>query len=174
MENILYTINLTIHVLAAIFCVAAPFYQLRWVKLRGKLGHPIIYPFDRVIENVLTFQVKLCFFFILTLIITGFAFPLIHYSFHGQWREVSALVLYVFAAKAVLAFIGLAINTHGVFILDPEIQKTFAVFSPSEDPPDELLNRFWALRSLRKNLCTFCFGMALVIVVITPILRYYK
>jgi hypothetical protein len=46
MENILYTINLTIHVLAAIFCVAAPFYQLRWVKLRGKLGHPIIYPFD--------------------------------------------------------------------------------------------------------------------------------
>lgn len=174
MENILYSINLTIHVLASIFCVAAPFYQLRWVKLRGKLGHPIIYPFDRVLENVLDFQVKLCFALISTLIITGFIFPLIHYGFHGQLREVSNLVLYVFAAKAILAFVGLAINTHGVFILNPEIQRTFAAFTPNEDPPDELLNKFWALRSMRKKLCAFCFCLALVIVVITPILRFYK
>lgn len=174
MENILYSINLTIHVLASMFCVAAPFYQLRWVKLRGKLGFPVIYPFDRVIENVLAFQVKLCFALILTLIITGFAFPLIHYGFHGQWREASALALSVFAAKAVLAAIGLAINSHGVWILAPEIAKTFAAFSPTEQPPDELLNRFWALRGLRKSLCAFCFGLALIIVAITPILRFYK
>jgi hypothetical protein len=174
MENILYTINLTIHILAAIFCVAAPFYQLRWVKLRGKLGHPIIYPFDRVLENVLDFQVKLCFGLIATLIISGFFFPLIHYGFHGQWRQVSTFILYVFAAKAVLAAIGLAINTHGVFILNPEIQRTFATFSATEQPPDELLNKFWALRGLRKKLCAFCFCLALIIVVITPILRFYK
>jgi hypothetical protein len=174
MENILYSINLTIHILAAIFCVAAPFYQLRWVKLRGKLGHPIIYPFDRVLENVLDFQVKLCFALISTLIITGFIFPLIHYSFHGSWGEVSDLILYIFSAKAILAFIGLAINSHGVFILNPEIQRTFATFTPGEDPPDELLNKFWALRGLRKKLCAFCFCLALVIVVITPILRFYK
>lgn len=48
MENVLYCINLAIHVLAAIFCVAAPFYQLRLVNLRGKLGYPIIYDLDRV------------------------------------------------------------------------------------------------------------------------------
>jgi hypothetical protein len=174
MENIFYSINLAIHVLAAIFCVAAPFYQLRWVKLRGKLGHPIIYPFDRVLENVLDFQVKLCFYLILTLITTGFIFPLIHYGFHGQWREVSDFVLYVFVAKAILASIGLAINTHGVFILNPEIQRTFAAFSATEQPPDELLNKFWALRGLRKKLCGFCFCLALVIVVITPILRFYE
>jgi hypothetical protein len=174
MENIFYSINLAIHVLAAIFCVAAPFYQLRWVKLRGKLGHPIIYPFDRVLENVLDFQVKLCFSLIITLIVTGFIFPLIHYGFHGQWREVSDFVLYVFVAKAILASIGLAINTHGVFILNPEIQRTFAAFSATEQPPDELLNKFWALRGLRKKLCGFCFCLALVIVVITPILRFYE
>ena len=52
MENILYSVNLAIHVLAAIFCVAGPFYQLRLVKLRGKLGYPLIYPFDRVMENI--------------------------------------------------------------------------------------------------------------------------
>ena len=48
MENLMYTINLAIHVLAAIFCVAGPFYQLRLVKLRGKLRYPIIYDFDLV------------------------------------------------------------------------------------------------------------------------------
>jgi len=108
------------------------------------------------------------------LIITGFAFPLIHYAFHGEWRQVSNLSLAIFSAKAILAFIGLSINIHGVWILGPEIQKTFASFSPSEQPPDELLNRFWALRAKRKRLCQFCFGLALTIVIITPILRFYK
>ncbi len=153
MENVLYSINLAFHVLAAIFCVAAPFYQLRWVKLRGKLGFPIIYSFDRAMENVLSLQPRLCFAFIITLIITGFAFPLIHYVFHGEWREVSNLSLTIFSAKTILAFIGLAINIHGVWILDPEIKMTFAAFSPTKQPPDELLNRFWALRSKRKRLC---------------------
>ncbi len=160
--------------MAAILCVAAPFYQLRMVKMRGKLGYPIIYPFDRVVENILSLQPKLCFVFILILIITGFAFPFIHYGFHGEWREVSNLVLVIFSAKTILALIGLAINIHGVWILDPEIQKTFMTFSPTEQPPDELLNRFWALRTTRKQLCRFCFGLALTIVIITPILRFYK
>ena len=119
MENFLYSVNLAIHLLAAIFCVAGPFYQLRLVKLRGKLGYPIIYPFDRVMENILSLQPRLCFTFIIILIITGFAFPLIHYGFHGQWREVGNLVLAIFSAKTILAFIGLSINIHGVWILEP-------------------------------------------------------
>jgi hypothetical protein len=174
MENVLYTVNLAIHILAAILCVGAPFYQLRWVKQRGKLGHPIIYPFDRVMENVLNLQLKLCFAFILILIITGFFFPLIHYRFHWEWKEVSNLALTIFSAKTILAFIGLAINIHGIWILGPEIQKTFASFSPTEQPPDEVLNRFWAFRATRKKLCKVCFGLALTIVIITPILRFYK
>ncbi len=174
MENFLYSVNLAIHLLAAIFCVAGPFYQLRLVKLRGKLGYPIIYPFDRVMENILSLQPRLCFTFIIILIITGFAFPLIHYGFHGQWREVGNLVLVIFLAKTILAFIGLSINIHGVWILDPEIQKTFASFTPKDQPPDELLNRFWGLRAKRKRLCQICFGLAVTIVIITPILRFYK
>lgn len=174
MENMLYSLNMVVHLLAAILCVAAPFYQLRWVKLRGKLGYPLIYPFDRVLENVLSLQLRLCFAFILTLIVTGFAFPVIHYAFHGEWREVSNLSLAIFSTKTILALVGLAINIHGVWILDPEVQKTFATFSPKEQPPDEVLNRFWALRAKRKSLCKFCFGLALTIVAITPILRFYK
>jgi len=174
MENILYSVNLAIHVLATIFCVAGPFYQLLWVRRRGKLGYPLIYQFDRVMESVLSLQPKLCFAFILTLILTGFAFPLIHYGFHGDWREVSDLSLIIYWAKAILAFIGLAIVTHSVWILAPQIANIFAAFSPEKQPSDELLNRFWALRAKRKMLCQFCFVLALIIVIITPILRFYK
>lgn len=174
MENILYSANLAIHILAAVFCVAAPFYQLRWVKLRGKLGFPLIFPFDNTMEKVLHLQVRLCFFLISVLVLTGFGFPLIHYAFHGQFMKISPLATYIFATKVVLALFGLAINFHGVWILDPEIQATFASFSPTAQPSDEILNRFWRLRSLRKSLCQFCFGLALIIVAITPILRFYK
>lgn len=174
MENILYSVNLAIHILATIFCVAGPFYQLLWVRRRGKLGHPLIYPFDRVMESVLSLQPKLCFGFIITLIITGFAFPVIHYGFHGAWREVTRLSLTIFSAKVILAFIGLAIVTHSVWILAPQIAKIFATFSPEKQPSDELLNRFWTLRAKRKTLCQFCFVLALIIVIITPILRFYK
>lgn len=174
MENILYSVDLAIHILATIFCVAGPFYQLLWVRRRGKLGYPLIYQFDRVMESVLSLQPKLCFAFIITLILTGFAFPLIHYEFHGEWKEVSELSLIVFSAKAILAFIGLAIVTHSIWILAPQIAKTFASFSPEKQPADELLNRFWSLRSKRKMLCQFCFILALIIVIITPILRFYK
>jgi uncharacterized membrane protein YwzB len=174
MENLLYTVNLSIHLLAAVLCVAAPFYQLRWVKYRGKLGSGIIYPFDRVMEKVLSFQVRFCFALISILILTGLAFPLIHYGFHGQWREITILPRAVFIAKTVLALIGLSIVAHGVWILDPEVQGTFATFSSDQQPPDELLNRFWRLRSKRKALCQFCLGLALTIVAITPVLRFYK
>ncbi len=174
MENVLNSINLFIHIVAAILCVAAPFYQLRWVKLRGKLGQPLIYQFDRVMENVLSLQPKLCLTFNAVLIVTGFCFPLIHYGFHGQWKEVSNLSLWIFSAKTVLALVGMSVMVHSIWILDPMLQKTFATFSPTEQPSDELLNRFWVLRTTRKRFCTFCFALALTIVFITPILRFYK
>ncbi len=174
MENMLNSINLLIHILAAVFCVAAPFYQLRWVKRRGKLGKQLIYSFDRVMESVLNMQVKLCFVLINILILTGIAFPIIYYSFHGEWRDVTKIALVVFYAKAGLALIGLAINTHSVFLLNPVIQETFASFTPDEQPPDELLSRFWKLRAQRKMTCQLCFVLALIIVTITPLLRFYK
>ena len=46
MENVMY--YLAIHVLAAISCVVGPFYQLRLIKLRGKLGYPTIHDLDLV------------------------------------------------------------------------------------------------------------------------------
>ena len=174
MENILYTLNLAIHIIAAAFCVSAPLYQLRWVKLRRKLGRPIVFPFDKVMENVLGLQPKLCIAFITTLILTGFAFPLIHYGFHGQWAEYSDISMLTFHTKTLLTFLGLSIVLYSAIVIDPQTQRTFASFFPNKHPPDELLNHFWELRAKRAFFCNVCFVLALIIMAITPVLRFYK
>jgi len=174
MENILYSITLLIHIVAALLCAAAPFYHLRLVKLRKKSGYPIIYAFDRSMENILTLQDKMCLVFKIALLSTGFGFPLIYYSFHGVWRDVTQIALVVFGAKVVISFLGLLINLYTYFIINADIQKTFAIFRPTKQPSDELLNHFWDFRDRRTKLCRACFALTLVNVVITPILRFYK
>lgn len=173
MENILYTINLVLHTLAAVACAAAPFYQLRMVNERGRHGRAIIYPYDASIERILSLQPRLCFAFILVLIVTGFAFPVIHRLFHGEWRAVSGLALAAFTAKTALVFVGFGIVLYGMLRIDPKVQALFAQIKPAAQPPQELLDEFWAWRAKRKKFCKVCFGLAVAILVITPILRFY-
>ncbi|MCX6943681.1 MAG: hypothetical protein NT173_02780 [Opitutales bacterium] len=173
MENILYTINLVLHILAAVACAAAPFYQLRMVNERGKHGRAIIYDYDQSIERILSVQPRLCFAFILVLIATGFAFPVIYYAFHGHWRETSALALAAFAIKSTLVFGGFGVVLYGMLKIDPKVQALFAQIKPDAQPPQALLDEFWAWRAKRKKFCKFCYGLAVAILLITPILRFY-
>lgn len=173
MENILYTINLTLHILAAVACAAAPFYQLRMVNERGRHGRAIIYGYDQSIERILSVQPRLCFAFILVLIVTGFAFPVIHRLFHGEWRAVGGLAFAAFTVKAALVFAGFGIVLYGMLKIDPKVQALFAQIRPDAQPPKELLDEFWAWRARRKRFCQFCYGLAVAILVVTPILRFY-
>lgn len=173
MEEILYTINLALHILAAVACAAAPFYQLKMVNERGKHGRAIIYNYDQSIERILSLQPRLCFAFIVVLIVTGFAFPVIYYAFHGHWRETSALVLAAFTVKSLLVFAGFGIVLYGLYGIDPKIQALFAQIQPNEPPSQPLLDEFWAWRIKRKKFCKVCFVLAVAILVITPILRFY-
>jgi len=174
MENALYSINLAIHIAAACLCVGGPFYQLRWVRMRGKLGYNIIYPFDKVMENTLHFQTKLCALNKTILLTTGFAFPLIYYIFHGTWRDVSTIALFIFSAKVILTLLGGVINSYTFFLLDFNIRKIFSLFLPHEQPRDEVLNRFWALRQRRTVMCRICFILVFVTALLTAWLRFYK
>lgn len=173
MEDILYTISLVLHILAAVACAAAPFYQLRMVNERGKHGRAIIYDYDRSIERILSVQPRLCFEFIVLLIITGFAFPVIYYAFHSHWRETSSLALAAFTVKTLLVFAGFGIVLYGLYAIDPKIQVLFAQIKPDAQPPQELLDEFWFWRIKRKKFCKVCFGLAVAILVITPLLRFY-
>ncbi|HEV2247318.1 MAG TPA: hypothetical protein VGW37_11755 [Terriglobia bacterium] len=173
MEDILYTINLVLHILAAVACAAAPFYQLRMVNERGKHGRAIIYNYDQSIERILSLQPRLCVAFIVVLIATGFAFPVIYRAFHGHWREVSQLALAAFTVKSLLVFAGFGIVLYGLYAIDPKIQALFAQIKPDAQPPQKLLDKFWSWRIKRKKFCKVCFGLAVAILVITPILRFY-
>ncbi len=173
MENAIYTINLVVHILAAVACAAAPFYQLRMVNERGKHGRAIIYPYDASIERILSVQPRLCFAFIIVLIATGFAFPVIYHAFHGHWRETSSLALATFTLKTLLVFAGFGLVLYGLVVIDPKIRALFAQIKPDVQPPPALLDEFWAWRKRRKFFCKICFGLAVAILVITPLLRFY-
>lgn len=173
MESLLYTFNLAVHNLLLVACAAAPFYQLRMVNKRASFGKRIIYEYDKSIEDILSVQPKLCFWFILGLIATGFAFPLIHYAFNGEWQQRSMLVYTALTLKTLLVFVGFGIVSYGMFVIDHQIQGLFRQFTPDAQPPEDQLNRFFALRKKRKQFCTVCLVLAAAILIITPILSFY-
>lgn len=173
MESLLFAVNLAVHNLLFVACAAAPFYQLRMVNKRATFGKRIIYDYDKSIEDILSVQPWLCFWFILGLIVTGFAFPLIHYAFHGEWQQRSTLVYATLTLKTLLVFIGFGMVNYGMFVIDRQIQGLFRQFTPDAQPPEDQLNEFFALRKKRKQFCTVCLFLAAAILIITPILSFY-
>ena len=173
MEPLLYTINLAAHNLLLVFCAAAPFYQLRMVNKRAEFGKRLIYEYDKSIEDLLSVQPRLCFWFIVGLIATGFAFPLIYYGFHGEWQQRTPFIYAALAVKTLLVFLGFGIVNYGMFVIDKQIQSMFRQFKPEEAPPQDQLDAFFALRAKRKRFCKICLGLAVAILAITPLLRFY-
>ena len=174
MESILYAVNLLLHILAAIGCAAAPFYQLRMVKMRGAYGTDnVLFPLDDMIERILSVQPRLCLGFLAVLIATGLAFPVIDYAFHGHLSQVTHVDWIVGTAKTVLTLAGTGLVIYGIKVVDPKIQGIFRTFTPGVEPPQEDVARFWALRRSRKKHCQTCFAIALAILFITPVLRFF-
>ncbi len=173
MENLIYTINLAVHNIALVLCAAAPFYQLRMVAKRQRFGKKIFYEMDSLMEEILSQQPKLCFAFILILITSGFGFPLIHYAFHGAFRATSTLAYIALSLKTLLVLVGLGIVIYGMTTIDKRIQALFKTFAPGVQPEPEALSRFFSLRATRRKWCKVCFVLAMAILVITPILRFY-
>ena len=151
MENVLYTLNLAVHNLLFAACAAAPFYQLRMVYKRAKFGKKIFYEMDGLMEEILSQQPRLCFWFIIGLIVTGFSFPIIYYSFHGEFQQRSALVYWALSIKTLLVIVGFGIVNYGMFVIDKQIQEIFKTFKSNEQPPAEDLQKFFTLRTKRRK-----------------------
>ncbi len=173
LEPTLYSVNLMIHNLLLVACAAAPFYQLRMVSKRATFGRRILYEYDKSIEDLLSVQPRMCFWFIIGLIVTGFAFPLMYRGFHGEWMQRSTFVYGALTVKTLLVFVGFGIVNYGMFVIDRQIQDLFRSFKPDEQPPQDDLDRFFALRAKRKQFCTYCLYLAAAILVISPILHYF-
>lgn len=173
MESFFYSINQAVHNLLLVACAAAPFYQLRMVSKRAKFGKKIYFEMDSMIEEILSRQPRLCFWFIIGLVVTGFAFPLIYYGFHGELQQQTPLVYWTLSIKVFLVFLGFGIVNYGMFVIDKQIQGIIKNVQPNEQPPDDVLKKFFALRAKRKKFCTVCLVLAIAILVISPILTFY-
>jgi hypothetical protein len=173
MENLIYIILLAIHNIALVGCAAAPFYNLRLVNQRAQFGPTIFYELDKVVEDTIQGLEPYCWTFIILLFVTGFGFPAAHYAFHGQMKEFNTIVFASFLLKHLFVLGMLAIMFIVTFSVNPRIREIFSKFSPDTPPQDEeMVKTFFALRMKRKKVCQICFVFAILILAISPVLRF--
>ena len=173
MENLIYVVLLALHNIALVGCAAAPFYNLRLANQRKKYGPKVFYEPNKVVEDTIQGLEPYCWVFILTLFVTGLGFPAVHYAFHGAVKETSSVALIgsFFKHVFVLGIVGGAF--YIAFFINPKIKAIFSTFSPSEQPDEANCKIFFALRAKRMRLCKICFVFALLILIVTPLLRFY-
>lgn len=173
MENLIYTILLIFHNIALVGCAAAPFYNLRLVNQRGQFGQKFHYHLDKVIEDTIQGLEPYCWAFIFVLFATGFGFPITHYVFHGELKDFNSVVLSVFVLKHLFVFGMVAFAFYITFFINPKLREIFATFSINEPPDENRVKTFFGLRAKRKKLCKICFVFAILVLIVSPILRFY-
>lgn len=173
MENIIYTVLLALHNIALVGCAAAPFYNLRLVTIRSQFGQKVYYQLDKTVEDTLQGLEPYCWSFIIILFVTGFGFPITHYLFHGKLKDSTTIALSAFVLKHIFVLGIVAFAFYITFFINPKIKEIFLKFSPEIQPQEELAKQFFSLRAKRRNLCKICFVFALLVLIVSPILRFY-
>ncbi|MBI5408015.1 MAG: hypothetical protein HZA14_01460 [Nitrospirae bacterium] len=172
MENCIYIVLLAVHNIALVGCAAAPFYNLRLVNQRAQFGKKLLYQLDKVVEDTIQGLEPYCWTFILLLFVTGFGFPAVYYAFHGQMKEFNQTVFIAFVLKHIFVLGMVSIAFYITFFINPKIKEAFSKFSPDTAPDEETVNKFFGLRAKRKQLCKVCFVFALLVLIVSPLLRF--
>jgi hypothetical protein len=173
MENLIYVILLILHNIALVGCAAAPFYNLRLVNQRAQFGQKLYYQLDKVVEDTIQGLEPYCWSFIIILFATGFGFPITHFAFHGALKESSAVVSWAFILKLLFVFGMATLAFYITFFINPKIKEIFVDFSNNESSDENKIKMFFNLRGKRKKLCKICFVFAILILVLSPLLRFY-
>lgn len=173
MEKVIYSVLSALHNIALVFCVAGPYYMSRIVEARAKYEKKIIYPMDRLEEDVITTQPIICWLMIIVLYVTGFGFPVTYLLFHGQLKETSSIVMVAFWVKHILVLGMVAIQFYGTFYINPKIKEIFARFKEGEPPNPEDEKEFFTIRAKRKKWCDRCLWLGILVLVISPLLRWF-
>jgi hypothetical protein len=173
LEKAVYTILLIIHNIALVGCAAAPFYNLRLVNQRAQFGTKLYYELDKVVEDTLQGLEPYCWVFIILLFVTGFGFPVTYYMFHGELKGFSSIVSVAFVLKHVFVLGMVAIVFNVSFFVNPKIRDIFSRCSPDRMLGEEEVKEFFSLRAKRKKVCQICFVFAIMILILSPILRFY-
>lgn len=172
MEALIHSLLLTLHNIALVGCAAAPFYNRNLVNTRSQYGAKLFYELDKVVEDTLQGNAPYCIFFIITLFITGFGFPLNHYFFHGAFKEISTVAMTAGIIKLAFVFGMLAIMLPIFFKINPELKKMFSGFSKDSLPDTKTEANFFKLRKRRKKLCEICFVFAIIVLISSAFLGF--
>ncbi len=173
MENCIYIILLAVHNIALVGCAAAPFYNLRLANQRAQFGKELFYQLDKVVEDTIQGLEPYCWTFIFLLFISGFGFSATYYAFHGQLKEFNNVVFTAFVLKHFFVIGLVAMAGTITFTINPEINEVFSKFSPNVPPDKELVKKLFSLRAKRNKVCKVCFVFAIIVLVISPVLRIY-
>jgi len=173
MENVIYSILLAFHNIALVGCVAGPFYMGRIVRARSRHERKIVYPMDTLMEDVITSQPVICWLMIILLYVTGIGFPVVYVLFHGYLKDSSTTVLYAFWVKQALILGIVAILFYGTFFVNPRLEELFARFKDGKEPDPDDEKEFFRLRSLRKKWCDRCLALGILVLLVSPVLRWF-
>lgn len=172
MEQVIHSLLLALHNIALVGCAAAPFYNRNLVNTRSQYGTKLYYELDKVVEDTLQGNAPYCIFFITTLFVTGFGFPLNHYFFYGSFKEVSTIAITAGIIKLTFVFGMLFIMLNIFFKINPQLKKMFNGFSKDRLPDTAVEANFFKLRKKRKQLCEICLVFAIIVLVASAFLSF--
>ena len=172
MEDVTYMILLAAHNVAAVACVAGPFYMARIVRARSRYEKRVIHSMDRLMEDVITTQPPICWAALIALVATGFAFPAVHLLFHGTIKNLTVVGWTALGIK-LMAVLGMGTIIYwGTFVFNPKLKELFARF-PADGPSDAgVQQEFFALRGRRKYWCDRCWNLGVVVLIASAVLRW--
>ncbi len=172
MEELTYMFLLATHNIAAVACVAGPYYMARITTARSRYEKRIIYDMDRLMEDVITSQPPICWAALIALVATGFSFPAVHYLFHGAFKGMTTLGWVSLGMKLAAVAGMVTIIYWGTFVFNPKLKELFARFNSVEHPDPKLEGEFFTLRARRRFWCERCWNLGLVVLITSAILRW--
>ena len=95
-----------------------------------------------------------------------------HYLFHGEIKELSAIAMVAFWIKQVLVLTIVSILFYGSFIVNPKLKEIFARFNENTTPNPTDESEFFALRAKRKKWCNRCMWLGVAVLIVSPILHW--
>ncbi len=114
----------------------------------------------------------LCWLAIIVLFATGFGFQVVHLLFHGQLKEMSTVGLVAFGVKHAFVLGIVGILFYGTFIINPKLKELFSKFKEGEAADPETEKAFFALRGVRKKWCDRCLVLGVLVLLVSPVLRF--
>ncbi len=164
-EQVVNGVLLALHNLALVGCAAAPFYNRNLVGRRAQFGPKLRYDLDKVVEETLQGNAPYCMAFIAVLFATGMGMPLVHFLFHGAFREMHAVAWVALGTKLALVS-GMVVIMGMIFLgINPRLRELFAGFEAGKAPDAAREKEFFGKRARRKALCDICLWLAMGVLV---------